>query len=44
MKAKQMTAAMAAKAKQYTASQYAGGKDGGKSKMTVSDLMGGCKK
>jgi hypothetical protein len=39
MKAKQMTAAMAAKAKQYAASM----KGGGKNKMTVSDLMGGCK-
>ena len=40
MKAKQISAAMAAKAKQYTASM----KGGGKKKMTVSDLMGGCAK
>jgi hypothetical protein len=39
MKAKQMPAAMNAKAKQYAASM----KGGGKAKMTVSDLMGGCK-
>lgn len=44
MKAKQISAAMAAKAKQYAASQYAGGKGGGKKKMTVGDLMGGCAK
>ena len=43
MKAKQMPAAMAAKAKQYAASQYKTAKGGGKQKMTVSDLMGGCK-
>jgi hypothetical protein len=36
---KKMTAAMAAKAKQYSASI----KGGGKQKMTVSDLMGACK-
>jgi hypothetical protein len=37
---KKITDAMAAKAKQYTASM----KGGGKKKMTVSDLMGDCKK
>jgi hypothetical protein len=41
---KKLTDAMTAKAKQYAASQYAGGKGGGKKKMTVSDLMGDCKK
>ncbi len=40
MKAKQMPAAMAQKGKQYSASL----KGGGKKKMTVSDLMGGCAK
>lgn len=39
MKAKHITAAMKAKAKEYAASM----KGGGKTKMTVSDLMGGCK-